>query len=281
MFIRKPVLIFSALVLSLSAQLAHAGTESTNIIGGTTVSSGSTDGASTVALVITVTKGQAICTGSLLAADIIVTAAHCVTSDTGGTVPAKNIAIVFGQDIRASSRIVVRASGVMKNSKYNPRSGGNDQNDIAIINFAGGLPSGYQKATLLSSKSSIATGSSAVLIGYGVNTMAAGGSGEGILREVTVQVADGNFARTEILLDQRNQKGACHGDSGGPAFARDSSGQLLLWGVTNRGNPDTAPDDCAHYSVYTRISAQAAFVNSASRNLRSKKPSTLARLFHR
>ncbi len=279
MFISKPVLILSALGLSLSAQLAFAGTESTNIVGGTTVSSTSLDGAGTVALVINVTGGQAICTGSLLATDIIVTAAHCVTSDTGGTVTASNISIIFGKDIRASNRIVVKATGVLKNTKYNPRASGNDQNDIAIINFRGGLPSGYRPATMLSSKSSIATGSSAVLIGYGVNTMAGGGSGEGILREVTVQVADGKFAKTEILLDQRNQKGACHGDSGGPAFARASNGQLLLWGVTNRGNPDSAPDDCAHYSVYTRISAQAPFVNSASKTLRSKSSALLGRLF--
>jgi secreted trypsin-like serine protease len=228
-----------------------------------------------VAIVIKLSQGQAICTGSLLATDLLVTAAHCVTSETGGVVAPSQIVLVFGSDIRSQNRTIVRATGVKRNTGYNPSAGGKDQNDIAVIGFSGGLPTGYKPATLLSSKSAIATGSSAVLIGYGVNTMAGGGSGEGILRKVTVKVADGKFARTEILLDQRSGKGACHGDSGGPAFARNSSGQLLLWGVTNRGNPDNAPDDCAHFSVYTRITAQATFINAAAKALRAK-PSSLA-----
>jgi len=265
MFHRYAVPALLGLVLSSTSALA--GTQSTNIIGGSTVSTTNPDGASVVAIVIQLSGGQAICTGSLLADDILVTAAHCVTGEDGKTVTAKQLTLVFGNDIRSSKRILVKATGVQRHPGYDPERGGKDQNDIAVIRFGGGLPKGYLKATLLSSSSTIPKGASAVLIGYGVNTMSGGGSGEGVLREVTVQVADGKFAKTEILLDQRNHKGACHGDSGGPAYAR-SKGKLLLWGVTNRGDPVNAPDDCAHYSVYTRITAQSSFINSASRTLR-------------
>jgi secreted trypsin-like serine protease len=276
MFSGKAVSSFCVLILSsflVPPSLAGAGEKSTTIIGGTTVSDSNPDGASTVAIVIELGQGEAICTGSLLAEDILVTAAHCVTGEDGNTVSPAQLTLIFGSDIRSPNRILVKATGVVRNSKYDPEGAGKNQNDIAVIGFGGGLPSGYQKATLLPSSTVIPNGAPAVLIGYGVNTMADGGSGEGILREVTVPVADGKFAKTEVLLDQREKKGACHGDSGGPAFAR-KDGKLLLWGVTNRGNPDDAPDDCAHFSVYTRITAQRAFINSASRSLRA--PARLA-----
>jgi secreted trypsin-like serine protease len=254
-------------VLALATSLAFAGNESVEIVGGTNIGNTNPDGASTVAIVIDLGKGQAICTGSILATDIIVTAAHCVKGLDGKTVAPQQLTLVFGLDIRASNRLLVRATGVVANPQYNP-SASKDANDIAIIRFITGLPPGYIKATLLPSATKIPNGAPAVLIGYGVNTMANGGSGEGILREANVTIANGAFAKTEVLVDQRNGKGACHGDSGGPAFARSGT-QLLLWGVTNRGNPDNAPDDCTHYSVYTRITAQSAFINSAARALRT------------
>ena len=267
MFLRNAVPLFAVLTFSLTAGLAQAGTKSATIIGGSTVSSSDPDGASVVALVIQLQEGQAICTGSLLASDILVTAAHCITDESGRTVSASQVRLVFANDIRSSSRKIVNATGVKRHPDYDGDGGGKDQNDIAIVRFGGGIPSGYQTATLLPSGSTIPKGSGAVLIGYGVNTMAGGGSGSGILRKVTVTVADGLFARTEVLIDQRNGKGACHGDSGGPAFTR-SGGKLLLWGVTNRGDPVNAPDDCKQFSVYTRITSQASFINSASRALR-------------
>lgn len=255
---------FFLLGFSLSAV---ASSSSSNIVGGVDVSNTDPDGASTVALVATLAKGQSICTGSLLSASLIVTAAHCVTDETGGVLNPHAITVVFGSDVRARSRILVPAAGLRRHTGYDPEASGKDLNDIALVSFEGGLPPGYRPAKLLSASTAIPKGGAAVLVGYGVDTMAGGGSGAGILRKVTAEVADGKFGKTEVLIDQRNRKGACHGDSGGPAFARRGK-SLLLWGVTNRSYPDDGPDDCAHYSVYTRISSQMAFIRAASRALR-------------
>ena len=46
-----------------------------------------------------------------------------------------------------------------------------------------------------------------------------------------------------MILDQEDGSGACHGDSGGPAFF-EKDGKTYLLGVTNRSYPDGAPDDC-------------------------------------
>ncbi|MBS1963504.1 MAG: trypsin-like serine protease [Bdellovibrionales bacterium] len=264
MFYRHSLTLALALALSFSA---FASSSSTNIIGGTNVSDSDPDGASTVALVATLSKGQAICTGSLLSASLIVTAAHCVTDERGGVLSPKAMTIVFGSDVRAKNRILAPVAGLKRHPGYDPEASGKDLNDIAVVRFAGGLPPGFRPAKLLSASTAIPNGGAAVLVGYGVNTMAGGGSGAGVLRKVTAEVADGKFAKTEVLIDQRNKKGACHGDSGGPAFARKGK-DLLLWGVTNRGYPDNGPDDCVHYSVYTRITTQMAFINSAARALR-------------
>ena len=85
---------------------------------------------------------------------------------------------------------------------------------------------------------------------------------------VDVKISDAKFAKTEVLLDQRQGRGACHGDSGGPAEVL-KNGVKYLWGVTNRGYPETGPDDCAQFSIYTKITAHQSFINTATAQLRA------------
>jgi secreted trypsin-like serine protease len=250
-----------ALALALgAASAAHANNSLDTIVGGTLVDANDPVASTTVL----VTDGNYICTGSIIDVDLVVTAAHCVAA------PAENLRIVFVRDINAGQ---IDKSNVLPISNYvaNPgwqgeNSSGVDQHDIALIRVVGALPAGYHPATLLSAaaSSAIRKGDMAELAGYGI-TNATSQDGAGTLREVSVKVSK-QLGQTEVVLDQRNGKGACHGDSGGPAFA---NGQL--WGVTNRGYPDNAPDDCKEYAVYTRISAYADFLSQAAAQLRQQQ----------
>jgi len=114
MFLRKAVPLFAVLTFTLTSGLAFAGSKAATIIGGSTVAASDPDAASTVAIVIQLQGGQAICTGSLLAADILVTAAHCVTDESGKTVSAKQLRLVFATDVRSTSRKLVNATGVKR-----------------------------------------------------------------------------------------------------------------------------------------------------------------------
>lgn len=250
-----------ALTLGLFFGAASSAFAGDFIIGGTVVTA-SDPVASTTVLV---TDGNFICTGSIIDQDMVVTAAHCVAA------PADTLRIVFARDLNnsVSKSDVLPITGYLANPGWQGEaSQGVDQHDIAVIHLNGTLPAGYKPATLLSAQASAALkkGDATELAGYGI-TNAQTQDGAGTLREVGVKILK-QIGTTEVVLDQRSGHGACHGDSGGPAFVK-VGGQLQLWGVTNRGYPDNAPDDCVHYAVYTRIEAYADWIAQAASQLRT------------
>lgn len=235
------------------------------IVGGQLVAEGDPVQSSTVALF----DGEGLCSGSLVSADLIVTAGHCVTKNW------RNMRVLFGLDVRAmlnpNSRGGAEAQvvGALVNPGFHGDSGRVDQDDIALVRFEGGLPQGYAPAALLPTGAQLQNGETVLLAGYGITepqSAAGAGGTAGVLRKVEVQILKANFGRTEVLLDQTHGTGACHGDSGGPAFA-EVEGRMFLWGVTSRGYPSRAPDDCAHDSVYTNIDAQLQFLHEAANQL--------------
>jgi secreted trypsin-like serine protease len=227
------------------------------IIGGTLVPAGDPVAATTVL----VTDGNFICTGSLIDTDMVVTAAHCTAANVA------DLKIVFATDFNSISQGEVRPiTGLQANPGWQgEQATGADQHDIALMRINGSLPTGYHPAQLLDASASAALrkGDTTLLAGYGI-TNASTQDGAGVLREVEVPISK-QLGQTEVILDQRKGKGACHGDSGGPAFTTDGR----LWGVTNRGYPDNAPDDCAHYAVYTRIEAYADWISATETALRN------------
>ena len=256
--------IATALSLTMTAHASPYGDEEIEIVGGTTVTAGAQEAETTVAFL----SGGGLCTASIIAKDLAVTAAHCVLDESGNPVAASDMALIFATKIsKLSARTEVL--GAEFNPKFlEPNDSGVDMGDIAIIRFSGGLPPGYAVASLLPASAALTDGESVELAGYGVTEMVKQ-SGAGTLRKVNVPIKDAGFGQTEVLLDQTAGKGACHGDSGGPAFVRNSKG-LFLWGITNRGNPDSAPDDCVHFSVYTKINSYKSFLTQASTTLRSQ-----------
>ena len=94
-----------------------------------------------------------------------------------------------------------------------------------------------------------------------------GNDGAGVLRKVEVALKNSGYSTTEVLIDQSQGRGACHGDSGGPAFLIQG-GQAYLFGVTSRelvkpGSQATCSSDV----VYTNILAELSFLNSAASTL--------------
>lgn len=263
----KTRLLFLSLLSSFSLTLSSA---QAWIIGGDLVSSDDQEAKTTVALLTITPQGVGTCTASIIAKDLLVTAAHCVTDEFGRVYVGQRLRIVFnksiedgidGNRVSVAARVPAGWKGMF--------SSGKDQSDIAVVHFKGGLPNGFKPAVLLPASRPLQNGQTVTLAGYGVTQMdPSGGSGSGILRKVDVKISNAKFAKTEVLLDQRQGRGACHGDSGGPAeIVRN--GVKYLWGVTNRGYPETGPDDCAQFSIYTRITAHQSFINTAAAQLRA------------
>jgi hypothetical protein len=72
-----------------------------------------------------------------------------------------------------------------------------------------------------------------------------------------------------LITDQTGGRGACAGDSGGPAYVETSTG-LVLVGVT-RG-PHNKALDCHHYGEYTYASRFESFILEAAKELGGEPP---------
>ena len=67
----------------------------------------------------------------------------------------------------------------------------------------------------------------------------------------------------EITLDQTHGKGACHGDSGGPAYFFDKKlKKNILVGLTSRGT-----GDCNKIAVYTSVLGYRKWISENAKQL--------------
>lgn len=230
------------------------------IVGGTLVNEDRDGFAKTVVALYDVSSG-ALCTGSIISQNMVLTAAHCIPSN------ANNLFLIFGADVRSSARQIRRANAAVVHPLWSSRHNEiKNTGDIAMVRFDGGLPAGFHAAQVLSDARVLTVGKPVLLAGYGI-TNASTQAGAGVLRKVAVTIEDPQFSVTEVSLKQ-NSRGACHGDSGGPAYVV-VNGQPLLFGVTSRGNNDPF-DSCLVGSVYTSIPAQMSFVVAATSALNPK-----------
>lgn len=201
-----------------------------------------------------------LCSGTLVRRDMVLTAAHCIPRGIAKPV------VVFGSDLHSPTAPHRQVDAMAVNPKWHSRAGkGMDQGDIALVKFHGGLPEGFKTVPTVRSDSEIHAGDEVTLAGYGINN-AATKTGAGRLRKTDVRILKNRAGKSEMILDQSRGRGACHGDSGGPAFIH-RGGSLRLAGVTNRGYPNHAPDDCRHQVVYTKVPAYHSWIQNSERKL--------------
>ncbi len=245
------LLLSSVLVLAACAQnLETTGTdtyaaneEQQGIIGGVTVPDGHPITKSIVAVYDR--KSGSLCTGSLLEKNMVLTAAHCIGN-------AEDMIVVFGNNLMSKTqrpKAVLQVDKAEVSKTWESQQGQHkNTGDVAVVHFLGDVPAGYGPAEFLPKPELLRKGTPVILAGYG---MADGktGEGSGLLRVTNVTIADPKFSSTEIKLDQTKGHGACHGDSGGPAYVYVDS-KFYLWGITSRG-VDDPKNDCSKYSVYT------------------------------
>lgn len=260
-----------------SAPVASANDSS--IIGGQD-STGTEDFAKTIVALYNVREGF-ICTGSLLSNDLVLTAAHCVVGDASDTIVIfdknaietvttylKPIADSNGSldDLPATAPIrratAYRTSPVWEVKQNDLLNTG----DIALLRFKGGMVKGFERAAMLSSTASLKNGQPVLLSGYGTND-GVKDEGSGLLRFVETTIQQVDYTQTEILIEQSLGKGACHGDSGGPAYAM-IDGKKYLIGVTSRGVND-AKNDCSVSAAYTGVSFYSKWLISAVKELKA------------
>jgi secreted trypsin-like serine protease len=181
-------------------------------------------------IVMIVDTRDDLCTGTALAQDLVLTAAHCVVRQVQYTVKTYQTGVP----------IPVRSISRHPRFDYANYAASRATADIALLKLAAPLPDVVVPATLAAARR-VAVGETLTIAGFGV-TAAGTARGLGLPRMATLTVT-GTPGSLQIRLydmatrNQRTGLGGCTGDSGAPAF--DGEGPLVI-GVVSWS---TAPGD--------------------------------------
>jgi secreted trypsin-like serine protease len=252
----------SVAVASLTAATAAAAPLRANVVGGAPATAGAWPSTVFVATWIA-TSGYDACTGSVIAPTIILTAAHCVVDETTHQVsPIDRIQVITGrEDLNdKSTGQVLNVASVHVSPSYDIDSGYSDAAYLVLSEPTTAPPI------------ALATDADASLLKGGHDAQIAGwgNTHDGQTGETTVlnaaivplrsdtycggQFAGFYYPTAMICSDVLHTHGVgpCFGDSGGPLVISDGTGQLVLAGITSRGNKNTCKSSTAEY---TRVSA--------------------------
>ena len=235
----KASTISTCLALSLTAGCVGSTYDSSsddNILGGS-VDNG--DPAVGAIRYMDATGAEYICTGTLIAPKLMVSAGHCA-------VPAV-YDVSFATTPNLSAPMGTQG-WITATAIASPLYDGNsvDGHDVSVI-----LLSKAVNTTLPAPLGNApAQGATLRTVGYGMDVNGDDGTGAGVKRQVSVAVD--SVAAHEIVTGQQDQ-GTCHGDSGGPFF--DAGGNLVA--TTSYG--DDA--DCNGDGHEMRIDDNLDFIN--------------------
>ncbi|KAH9866157.1 hypothetical protein J1614_008722 [Plenodomus biglobosus] len=228
---------------------------SDNIVGGVAASAGD------VPYIVALSKnGGPWCGGSLLNANTVVTAAHCLIGS-----PASAYSIRAGSLNRASGGTVSQISRIILHPNYVDRV--SYDNDIAILKLATSIPAtnGVTYATLAASGNDPAAGTTVTTAGWG-STASGSSASPTLLRKVDVPIVSratcrSNYDATSVTNNMfcagfaAGGKDSCQGDSGGPIM---TSSKTLI-GIVSWGGGCAAPNQPG---VYSRIGTLRDFVQA-------------------
>lgn len=230
-------------------------------------------------------KIGAICTASILSETIVVTAAHCVESEPAALV------VVFGTDFNSQNIVIQPVEDYQVSPIWAFRQNQElNSGDIALVKFAGGLPTGYTPAHFLTDAKKMTNNMDVLLAGFGASKvvkaldpksgqMVADHQDAGKLRFVTTTMKNATYSKSEFLTESSKGKSACHGDSGGPAYV-EVDGEQVLVGVTSRSVGDDE-DMCNVSAAYTSIPFYSSWIVSTSKALNAAKPAAPATVVSR
>jgi hypothetical protein len=217
-----------------------------------------------VALVMSGPNGQSLCTGTLVAPNVVVTAAHCVLPEEVGVATQAEVTtgtrVIFDRaSLDSGGGTIIAAANTQPQPEFDIRNLG--QHDIGMVVLSQRV-TGRAIAPIVRDANLVRPGGVVTLVGYGISRINADGTAdnrsagtENVLEnKSTIACASlGGSDANLICFDQSDGKGSCNGDSGGPAFSIQA-GTNTVAGVTSFGD-----QNCVQIGAYTRLTAEIAF----------------------
>lgn len=182
-----------------------------------------------------------ICSATLIRPQVLLTAAHCVSSK------ADMLSVYFDVDpVNANSTVLLDVDRVITHPEYSQDSLETSV-DLALIVLKESAPESSVPAELPSVED-LGELQKLEVVGYGVSSTS--GEGFGRLRKVQVPVAE--LQEGFIKVDQSQGQGICDGDSGGAAFLLRENKRILV-GVTKMAS-------CLESSQFTRVDTNLSWI---------------------
>ncbi len=209
-------------------------------------------------VMVTDTRGD-LCTGTALAGDLVLTAAHCVAGKSATMV----------KTFQGGAPIAVR--GVAVHPQFNPVSyaASRATADIALLKLATPLIDLVAPARLAPARR-VAVGEMLTIAGFGV-TAAGTDRGLGLPRMAKLSVTGKPGSLQIRLYDQTTHNvriglGACVGDSGAPAFDGDSTAVI---GVVSWSTAPGDEDGCGGLTGVTPLLLYRGWIVETARKFNS------------
>lgn len=207
------------------------------------------------------------CTGTLIARDLVLTAAHCVPASA-------DYKLV---DLDTQRRPVLRdIARIERHPQFSMETflAHRATADVALVKLA--APRAVTPAAIISGgKLSISPGDRLTVAGYGLSDPRDGRSG-GTLRIATLTVTGrpGNLQIRLMDPSARNERpglGACTGDSGAPAWRETDLGPAVI-GVVSWSTAANSEQGCGGLTGITPLSLYRPWITEAARKLGSPLP---------
>ncbi|MFF7885470.1 S1 family peptidase [Streptomyces sp. NPDC020794] len=222
------------------------------IVGGTTT----TTTAYPFMMQITDASQNQFCGGTLVAANKVVTAAHCMVGET-----TSSVRVVGGRTyLNGTNGTVSKVSKIWINPDYTDATNGDD---VAVLTLSTSMS--YTPASYVASTDTgvYAAGATARIIGWG--TTSESGSSSNQLRTATVPIVSNSscagsygseFVASDMVCAGYTNGGTdtCQGDSGGPLLIGG-----VLAGITSWGNGCA---EAGYPGVYTRLTTFSSLVKT-------------------
>lgn len=219
---------------------------------GRPIINGSPDDTQAHQAVVAVYDNYALCTGTLVAPRVVMTAGHCISQ--------RDMVVLFGHDVSTAVVRQVIEKRVHPDYTLDPPT-----HDIAMLRLGSDPPPGVAPIPWLPQSLAVASadiGSDLVYVGYGTTET----GDTGLRLTVTNQlewictrsggcsVGSGYPAYQDTICADQSPGGPCHGDSGGPAFIH-RGGQEYVAGVTSYGD-----QYCQYFGCSTKVDAYEDFI---------------------